>query len=364
MSTQRTGMYYAVIMAGGSGTRLWPMSRRSHPKQSLKLFGERTLFQQAVDRLIPLFSPPQILVVTKSDLVPILRDQAPELPFDNYIVEPEGRGTAPALGLAAIHLKRRDPEAIMAVLTADHFIADASFFRKLLVGAQTAAKAEYLVSFGIIPTFASSGYGYIEKGESLPLEAGQPVFRVQRFIEKPDAEDAVRMVSSGEFFWNSGMFAWRVKCLLDELQRQMPDFYTQLMEVEASLLDPQEYTATLARVWPQVAEQTIDYGVMEGARDVAVIPAEIGWTDVGSWSSLFELMPCDSLGNVLVGPHETIDTRETLVMGNERLIAAIGVENLVIVDTEDALLVCSKDSVQDVRLIVKRLEKAGHTSWI
>jgi mannose-1-phosphate guanylyltransferase len=364
MSSQNPGMFYAVIMAGGSGTRLWPMSRRDHPKQSLKLIGERTLFQQAVDRLNPLFSPDQIFVVTKSDLVPLLRDQSPELPVENFIVEPEGRGTAPALGLAALHLQKRDPQAIMAVLTADHYIADAASFRKLLAGAQTAAKADYLVTFGIIPTFASSGYGYIEKGESLPLETGQPVFRVQRFVEKPDAEDAVRMASSGDFFWNSGMFTWRVKSLLDELQRQMPDFYNQLMEVEAFLPNPQEYADTLARVWPQVAEQTIDYGVMEGARNVAVIPAQLGWTDVGSWSSLFELMPCDSLGNVLVGPHESIATRDTLVMGRERLIATIGVENLVIVDTEDALLVCSRESVQDVRRIVKQLERAGQTSWI
>jgi mannose-1-phosphate guanylyltransferase len=364
MRVQKTGMFFAVIMAGGSGTRLWPMSRRNHPKQSLKLFGERTLFQQAVDRLKPLFSPDQIMVVTKSDLVPLLRDQSPELPAENFVVEPEGRGTAPALGLAAIHLKRRDPEAIMAVMTADHFIADTGSFHKVLASAQTAAKADYLVTFGIIPTFASSGYGYIEKGESLPLEADHPVFRVRRFIEKPDAEDAVRMASSGEFLWNSGMFAWRVQCLLDELQRQMPDFYTQLMEVEASFRNPEEYGVTIGRVWPQVAEQTIDYGVMEGARNVAVIPVQIGWTDVGTWSSLFELIPCDSLGNILVGTYETIDTRETLVMGSERLIATIGVENLVIVDTEDALLVCSKDSVQDVRLIVKRLEKAGHASWI
>jgi mannose-1-phosphate guanylyltransferase len=364
MSVQKTGMFYAVIMAGGSGTRLWPMSRRNHPKQTLKLIGERTLFQQAVDRLDPLFSPAQILVVTMSGLIPILQDQSPQLPAENFIVEPEGRGTAPALGLAAIHLQRRDPDAIMAVMTADHFIADAGSFREVLAGAQTVARSDYLVTFGIIPIFASSGYGYIEKGESLPLESDQPVFRVQRFVEKPEVEDAFRMTSSGEFLWNSGMFTWRVQCLLEEFQRQMPDFYTQLMEVEASLRNPEEYRVTIGQVWPQVAEQTIDYGVMEGARNVAVIPAQIGWTDVGTWSSLFELIPCDSLGNILVGPHETIDTRETLVMGNERLIATIGVENLVIVDTEDALLVCSKDSVQDVRLIVKQLEKAGHVSWI
>jgi mannose-1-phosphate guanylyltransferase len=361
---REAGMFYAVIMAGGSGTRLWPMSRRNRPKQTLKLVGERTLFQYAVDRLNPLFPPERILVVTKSAHVSLLHPQTPELTLDNFIVEPEGRGTAPALGLAAIHLKRRDPDAVMAVLTADHYIADPLSFRKVLVDAQTAAQADFLVTLGIPPTFASTGYGYIQKGEKIPLESDQPVFRAQRFIEKPEAGEAARMASSGEFFWNSGMFIWRASRLLEELQRQMPEFYSQLMEVEASLRNPQEYAATLARVWPQVCEQTIDYGVMERAREVAMIPARIGWTDVGSWSSLFELLPRDSDGNVFLGPHETVDTHGTLVIGNQRLIATIGVNDLVIVDTEDALLVTSRERAQDVRLIVKQLERDKHDAWI
>jgi mannose-1-phosphate guanylyltransferase len=357
-------MFYAVIMAGGSGTRLWPMSRRNHPKQSLKLFGERTLFQQAVDRLEPLFPHDRILVVTKTDHVPLLQPQAPGLPPENFIIEPEGRGTAPALGLAAVHLQQRDPDAVMAVLTADHHIADASSFRGVLAGAQTAARADFLVTLGIPPAFASTGYGYIQKGENLPLESDQPIFRARRFIEKPEAPEAARMVSDEGYFWNSGMFVWRVSRLLEELQRQMPEFHSQLMEVQASLRDPRDYAATLARVWPQVREQTIDYGVMERAREVAVIPARIGWTDVGSWSSLFELLPRDGAGNVVIGPHAGVDTHGTLVMGDRRLIATIGVENLVIVDTEDALLVSSKERAQDVRLIVKQLEKAGRIAWI
>ncbi len=357
-------MYYAVIMAGGSGTRLWPMSRRSRPKQSLKLMGERTLFQQAVDRLSPVFPPDRILVVTKSDHVPLLQPQTPELPMENFIVEPLGRGTAPALGLAAVHLRKRDPDAVMAVLTADHCIADVSAFHNVLAIARSAAEENYLVTLGIPPTFASTGYGYIQKGEILSRESDPPFFRVKRFIEKPGAQEAAKMASSADFFWNSGMFIWRAGRLLEELRRQMPGFHSQLMEVEASMRDPREYTATLARVWPQVGEQTIDYGVMEGARDAAVIPARIGWIDVGSWSSLFELMPRDPAGNILIGPHETVDTRDTLVMGAKRLIATVGVDNLVIVDTEDALLVSSKDRVQDVRLIVQQLKQAKHDAWI
>jgi mannose-1-phosphate guanylyltransferase len=361
---REAGMFYGVIMAGGSGTRLWPMSRRNRPKQSLKLVGERTLFQQAVDRLNPAFAPERILVVTKSDHLSLLRDQSPALPVENFILEPQGRGTAPALGLAAIHLQQRDPGAVMAVLTADHHITDVPAFHKVLLGAEAAARADFLVTLGITPASPSTGFGYIQKGETLIPESDPPVFRVQRFIEKPDAAKAAEMVSSGEFFWNSGMFIWRVSRLLDELQRQMPGFYSQLMEVSASLRDSQEYSKTLARIWPQVPEQTIDYGVMEGARNTAMIPARIGWTDVGSWSSLFELMPPDAQGNIFVGPQAAIDTRDTLVMGKERLIATIGIEGLVIVDTEDALLVCRKDRVQDVKLIVKQLEKAGRSSWI
>ena len=356
-------MFYAVIMAGGSGTRLWPMSRRARPKQTLQLVGERTLFQQAVDRLAPLFPPDRILVVTKQDHVPLLQPQAPELPAENFIVEPQGRGTAPALGLAAVHLRRRDVDAVMAVQTADHYVADPESFRSVLAGAETAARADYLVTLGIPPACASTGYGYIQQGEPIPLDMGRPVFRARRFIEKPDPEAAERMAAGGDFYWNSGMFIWRVNRLFEELQRQMPGFSAQLAEVEEALRDPQEYAETLARVWPQVEEQTIDYGVMEGARDVAVIPARIGWTDVGSWSSLFELLPHDPSGNVLVGPHETVDTRDTLVFGQRRLIATVGVRDLVIVDTEDALLVSTKDRAQDVRQLVKQLGRSAHDAW-
>ncbi len=356
-------MYYALIMAGGIGTRLWPLSRRNRPKQSLRLVGERTMFEHAVDRIAPLFQPEQVFVVTGAEHMEALIAQAPELPPENFIVEPEGRGTAPCIGLGAIHLRRQDPEAIMAVLTADHFITDTARFRQVLATAAQVAEEGHMVTLGITPSSPSTGFGYIKQGESLDMVEGFSVFRAERFTEKPSPETALHMVESGEYSWNSGMFIWRVDRILKEFQRQMPEFYVQLAEVEATL-GTSGYEATLSRVWPQVAKQAIDYGVMEGAEDVAVIPVDIGWSDVGSWASLSELLPADERGNVVIGPHIGVDTRDTLVFGGKRLIATVGLEGMVIVDTEDALLVCPREREQEVRAVVRRLEEDGRGEWL
>ena len=355
--------FHALIMAGGFGTRLWPLSRRDRPKQSLTLVGGRTMFEHAVDRIVPLFQPDQILVVTGAEHVASLAAQAPELPPENFVVEPEGRGTAPAIGLGAIHLYRQDPEAIMAVLTADHFILDAPRFREVLDAAERVAQDGHLVTLGIKPSFPSTGYGYIKQGQRLSTVRGFQVFQAQRFTEKPSLETALHMVESEEYSWNSGMFIWRIDRILQEFQRQMPDFYVQLAEIESTLGTP-GYQATLNRVWPQVAKQTIDYGVMEGAEDVAVIPVDVGWSDVGSWTSVSEVLPTDDDGNTIVGPHVGIDTRDTLVFGGKRLVATIGLEGMVIVDTEDALLVCPRDREQEVRTIVRRLERENRGEYL
>jgi mannose-1-phosphate guanylyltransferase len=314
------------------------------------------MFELAVDRIAPLFQPEQIFVVTGVEHVTSLSEQAPDLPAENFVVEPEGRGTAPAIGLGAIHLGRQDPEAVMAVLTADHFIGNAERFREALNAAAQVANDGHLVTLGIRPSFPSTGYGYIKQGQGLGTVEGFPVFRADRFTEKPSLETAIHMVDSGEYSWNSGMFIWRVDRILEEFERQMPDFYVQLAEVQAAL-GGAGYEPTLNRVWPQVAKQTIDYGVMEGAGDVAVIPVDIGWSDVGSWTSVSSLLSADEEGNTIVGPHVGIDTRETLIFGGKRLIATIGLEGMVIVDTEDALLICPREREQDVRAIVRLLER-------
>jgi mannose-1-phosphate guanylyltransferase len=356
-------MDFALIMAGGSGTRLWPLSRESRPKQSLQLVGDRSMFQHAVDRLSPLFSPERVWVVTRAAHASLLKSQSPELPFGNLILEPEGRGTAPAIGLAAIHLRRADPQAVMAVLTADHYITDTARFRQVLSAGLQVAHQGYLVTLGIQPSSPSTGYGYIEQGPALGEAEGFPIFQVRRFTEKPNRETAARMVAGGIYSWNSGMFIWRVERILKEFERQMPEFYSLLMEVDAALGMP-DYEGVLNRVWPQISKQTIDYGVMEGAQDVVVIPVDMGWSDIGSWGSLVELLPIDDQGNTLIGDLVTLDTYNTLVFGDQRLIATVGVSDLIIVDTGEALLVCHKDQEQRVRELVETLKAKGYENLI
>ncbi len=350
--------YYALIMAGGGGTRLWPLSRRARPKQALTLVGERTMFEHAVDRIAPLFQPEEIFVVTGEEHLESLLLQAPELPRQNFLVEPVGQGTAPAIGLGAVHLRRRDPQAVMVVLTADHFIRDVETFRRALTAAAQVAEKGHLVTLGITPSFPSTGFGYIQQGEQLYEVDGFAVFRAMRFTEKPSPETAFQMVESGLYTWNSGMFIWRVDRIMEEFARQMPDLYDVLMQIDGVLGTP-AYEPTLARLWPELVPQSIDYGVMEGAQDVVVIPVDIGWSDVGNWSSMREILPADADGNVVVGEHVGLETRNTIVFGGRRLIATIGLEDMIIVDTDDALLICPVEREQEVREVVRRLREMG-----
>ena len=356
--------YFALIMAGGSGTRLWPLSRQARPKQALRLVGNRTLFQLSVERTAPLFPPERTFVVTAMEQVGMLLRQVPDLPGGNFIVEPVQRGTASAIGLAAIYLRHHDPDATMAVLTSDHYIADREAFQRVLAAAYEAAQAGHLVTLGIQPSFPSTGYGYIERGEALAEMDGLTAYRVNAFREKPDTSTAETFMADGRHTWNSGMFIWRVDRILAEMQRQMSRFYDQLMQIDAAIGTDRE-ALVLSYVWPRVAAQTIDYGIMEGADDVAVIPAEMGWSDIGSWATLLDILPGDELGNVIIGAdHIGVDTTETLVYGNNRLVATIGVSCLVVVDTDDVLLICPHERAQDVKKIVEQLRTNGETQYL
>ena len=321
------------------------------------------MFQLAVDRLAPLIKPEQILVITRQDQSALLSSQAPDLPSNNFIYEPIARGTAPAIGLAAIHLLQKDPQAVMAVLTADHYITNRERFQQVLDAAFSVARDGHLVTLGIKPSSPSTAFGYIKQGQSLGAVHDLQVYQVEQFIEKPMMDVAKEMQVLGSYSWNSGMFVWRAERILEEFKDQMPELYAQLMEVNAALRGPDTHEA-LMRIWNRVNEQTIDYGVMEHAKDVVVIPIDIGWTDVGNWESLSELLPQNQDGNIFIGPHKEIDTHNTFIFGGKRLIATIGVKDIVIVDSEDALLVCTKKRAQEVRQIVDLLKMSGENNWL
>lgn len=356
---------YAVIMAGGGGTRLWPVSRQNTPKQLLPFLGEQTLFQGTVRRLDGLMAPENIFVVTVPEQARVMQAQCPEIPAQNYLLEPAPRGTASVVGLAAAVLQQRDPEAVMAVLPADHFIRNRDLFHYLLRAAVEVARADYLVTLGITPTHPSTAYGYIQQGKPLPGAFHYPAYAVQRFKEKPDEESAAVMLRTGDHSWNSGMFIWKASLILQEIQNQMPDLAASLDRIVA---DPAAREQTLQALWPDLRVETIDYGVMEKACRVAVLPAGgLGWSDVGAWDSLYEVLLPDMNGNVgLNAQRLDLDSHNTLVYsaGSERLVVTIGMDNVVIVDTGDVLMVCKSDQAQKVKQVVSHLKKHHQDKYL
>jgi mannose-1-phosphate guanylyltransferase len=349
---------YALIMAGGGGTRLWPLSRQSRPKQMLPLVEERTMFQVSVERLAPLLPPERIFIVTGRDQVDELRRSTPQVPAENFIVEPFMRNNGPAVGLATVHIQRRFPEAVVAVLTADQHIADKARFRRVLVAAGELAMQDYIVTLGIYPSFPATGYGYIRRGEPLSLIDSFQTYRADGFTEKPDLPTAVRFLDEGLYSWNSGMFIYKASRIIDEYARQQPKMYRLLQDIREAV-GRDTYQDVLDKAWPEMPKLSIDYAIMEGAYDMAVIPVDMGWSDIGSWATLFEVLDGDHNGNVIRGEgHITIDTKDSLIF-SERRVVTIGLEDMVIVDTDDVLLVSRRDRAQEVRSVVEQLKAAG-----
>lgn len=354
--------YYAVIMAGGGGTRLWPLSRQARPKQMVSLFDERTLFQTSVERIRDIFPCENIYVVTVEEQARELQAQSPYIPVENFILEPTPRGTASVVGLAAVTLQKRDHQAIMVILTSDHYIGNEENFRETLQTACSVAQDGYLVTLGITPTFPATGYGYIQRGQFIKKYDHADIYQVIRFTEKPDEKQAKTMLDGGDHTWNSGMFVWKTEQILNEFKRQMPDLYRALEQISLAGDNP-DWQKTVDNVWPQLKQETIDYGIMEGAQKIVVIPAaNLQWSDVGSWDSLFEVLPTDKDGNIVMGgAHVGLDTTDSLIYLSQerRLIVTIGVSSLILVDTGDVLMVCSKDQAQKVRQVVNYLQKTN-----
>ncbi|GAB4496620.1 MAG: mannose-1-phosphate guanylyltransferase [Anaerolineales bacterium] len=359
---------YAVIMAGGGGTRLWPLSRKDRPKQLLPLIGQETLFQSTVARLRDLFPPERILVVTVEEQAQEMKMQVPDLPEENYLIEPAPRGTASVVGLAAMALQKRDPQASMAILPSDHFIRNVDLFHYLLNAAFDVSDDGYLVTLGITPTMPSTAYGYIQQGDAVTGGYKYPVYTVQSFREKPNDETAQQLLRMGGYSWNSGMFIWRADAILGEIDKQMPALGNALREIGKVWGSPNQKEA-VNKIWPELKNETVDYGIMENAEKVAVLPAGgLGWSDVGSWSSLFEVLLPDMNGNIATNAalHLALETNNTLVYGggSDRLIVTIGVDDMVVIDTGDALLVCKTDQSQKVKDVVEHLKKHRQEKYL
>lgn len=352
--------FYALIMAGGGGTRLWPLSRKTRPKQALPLVEDRSMFQISVERLAPLMPPENVFVVTGSAYVEQLHESTPQIPLENFVVEPVGRDSGPAAALGIVHIQRRDPDAIIAILAADHHIADVPKFLRVLAAAGDLAQRGYIATLGISPSFPSTGYGYIKRGDSLGQMGEFDIYLAERFAEKPDIQTAVEFLESGLYSWNSGMFICRAETVLAEFERQRPAMRAQMEQIGQAVGQP-DYQAVLGRVWPEIERISIDYAVMEGAQKMAIIPVDMGWSDIGSWATLFDVLAGDADGNVQRGTHQKhvmIDTKNTFVFG-DRMVVTIGVDDLVIVDTHDVLLVCHRARSEDVRSVVNLLKADG-----
>lgn len=364
-------MFYAVIPAGGSGTRLWPLSRASNPKFLHLLTGtSATLLQATVERLAPLASPDTTYVVTGAAHAAGISRQLLDLPPANIVIEPSPRDSCAAIGLAAAIIARRDPRAVMGSFAADHLVGDGDHFVAVVRDAIAGAEQGFLMTVGITPTHPETGYGYLQCGMAL---GDGPVRRVEEFKEKPSIDVATGYVESGRYLWNGGMFVWQVEIFLRELRRQQPDMHAGLLQIAEAWGTPDQDSVLGAR-WPTLPKISVDYAVMEGAAAVgmvATVPGDFGWNDVGDFDTLGSVLPADEAGNVMVSPDSDkpdILLRDTtgtvVVLHTDRLVAVLGMHDVIVVDTPDALLVCPRDRAQEVKSLVEALKERGDGQYV
>ncbi|NBC17623.1 MAG: NTP transferase domain-containing protein [Bacteroidetes bacterium] len=348
-------MLHAVIMAGGIGSRFWPRSRKARPKQFLNVFGTGTLIQNTAGRLQGLIPPETTYVVTHERYAEQTQAQLPALPAGNVLTEPISRNTAPCIAYAAIRLLEKDPDATMLVLPADHLIQDVRQFHEVVrVAAEKAQEPDALVTIGITPTHPETGYGYIQYDGPSGKEDTLRAYRVRTFAEKPDVATAERFLDSGDFLWNSGMFIWRADTILNQMQRHLPEAYEAFEPVQ-QVVGTEAEAAAVEQAFRRTPRISIDYGVMERARKVYVVPGSFGWSDVGDWRAVYEHSEKDDHGNALQGNVIVHDASRCYVQADDRLVVLVGMHDTVVVDTEDALLVCNRENTQRVKQVVEYL---------
>ncbi len=342
--------FYIVILAGGSGTRFWPLSRQEEPKQFLNIAGNLSLLQQTLRRIESIVHSENVYIVTNERYKPQVTSQLKnfKIPSENILLEPQGKNTAPAIAWVAARIYRRDKEAVMAILPSDHLILKEKSFLTVLNQTRILAKEGFLVTMGLVPTRPETGYGYL-KTKKIKWQ-GEIIWKVEKFTEKPPLKTAQRFVKSKNYLWNSGIFIWKVSVILDEFKRFLPDLFMAFRD--------RDDAAYAKKIWPKLPSISIDYGILEKSDKGATVPAsDIGWLDLGSWQALAEVLPKDQNTNALKGDIFQIDCKQTLIQGNKRFIAAIGLENVTVVDTPDALLICRTDLSQKIKEVVDFLKK-------
>lgn len=353
-------MLHAVIMAGGSGTRFWPQSTKARPKQFLNIFGDRTMLQSTVDRIKPLISADRVWVVTNEQYVDLVQEQLPDLPSNNIVGEPVGKNTAPCVAAAATLIHKQDPNGTMVVLPADHLIGKPETFLSILETAELKAQEEgALVTIGIKPNHPETGYGYIEfDKEASESQGNHEIKKVNQFREKPDLKTAKEFIDSGNFLWNSGMFVWKASTILQKFKTHLPNMYEQVNQLKPAV-GSEEQKAAIDTFYHNCTSISIDYGIMEQADSVFVVPGSFEWNDVGSWRAVYELREKDEDGNVIqTETASTADAQNNLIKSESgKIIALVGVENLAVVETDNAILVCDLDNSQGVKKVVNKLRK-------
>ncbi|MCX7876184.1 MAG: sugar phosphate nucleotidyltransferase [Melioribacteraceae bacterium] len=352
---------FAVIMAGGVGSRFWPRSKEKKPKQLIKIFGENTMIQDTVKRLDGLVDNKNIFVITNKIQKPTVIEQLPQLPKENIIDEPFGKNTAACIGLASILIKKKNPEAVIITLPSDHLIKDDELFRDCLKNACDFANSSHgLLTIGIKPTRPETGYGYIQFDEN---EVSNNIYKVLTFAEKPNLTTAINFIEAGDFLWNSGIFIWRVDAILNAIRKFLPDLYDGLNYLE-NKIDTNDFEKELINVYGQLKSISIDYGVMEKADNVYLTKAEFYWNDVGSWEAVYEIANKNDDGNAIVGDVYTEHTFNSYIFSQNKFVATIGVEDLIVINTDDALLICRRDKAQEVRQIVEYLKMNKRTNLL
>ena len=357
-------MIYAVIMCGGKGTRFWPRSIRKKPKQFHSIVGDKSMLRQTVNRLMPLIGKKNIIIIGNKDQECLVKKELPDIPKNNIISEPVGRNTAACLGLASVIVRKRDPNAVLVAVPADSAIKNEKKFIRIIKSAVLFAKKnDAFVTLGIKPRTPETGYGYVEAKSKMARSSGVPLYEVKKFVEKPNKQKAKKYVSSGNYYWNSGMFIFNVNTLLAAIAEQMADLNKGLIEIEKHLGKKDE-KRVIGNIYRKLKPISIDYGVMEKVKNVVVLPADIGWSDVGSWKTLQELKKKDRQNNVMSGKTIAIRSEGNIVEAQSKLIALLGVKDLIVVESDAALLVAHKDSSQEVKEIVEKLEKENKMRYL